>query len=131
MAFVIDAFDEKKQDGTWIDYDGSRFLVAWSGNPKYIAADKRIKRVNRVSEQKAYDKISDDKKKEILCEALSEGVLLGWEDVILSDGSDFPYTQDNAKKALLMNHEFLTWVLENAVENDNYRKELTSETVKK
>jgi len=126
MSFVIDAFDESKQEGTWLTLEGSKFLIAWAQNPNFQREYKRL-----TQSYKDVTKLSSTAQKELTCEALSKTILLDWKDVNMSDGTSVPYSQETAKAALMQNPELLEWVTSNSVELDNFRKDSIKDTVKK
>lgn len=126
MAFVIDAFDESKQEGTWLTLEGSKFCIAWYQNPNFQREYKRL-----TQPYKDVSKLSSTAQKDITCEALSKTVLLDWKDVRMADGTEVPYNQETAKAALIKNPELLEWVTNNSMELDNFRKDNIKTTIKK
>jgi hypothetical protein len=92
-----------EENGVWEDIGDAKFLIARTGNKKYIKyLSREFKKNQKVLDRKddAADKLSE----EIMIEAIARTILLDWSGVKV-DGREFPYTQENAKKALAL-HDF-------------------------
>ena len=82
-------------EGSWQDVGDARFLVARSGNRKYIKkliklAERNKKTLDRKDDEA--DKLSDS----IMIDVLAETILLGWEGVSFK-GAPMLYSVENAK----------------------------------
>jgi hypothetical protein len=45
MAFNIYSVDEAKQsEGTWVEFEGSEFCIAYANNPTFLKEKKRLER---------------------------------------------------------------------------------------
>lgn len=90
--------EDLENGGTWMELGDAKFLIARSGNKKYVrklskAVERNKKLLDRGDD--AADKLSE----QIMVETLAETVLLGWEGVAFK-GEALPYSQENAKMLL-------------------------------
>ena len=110
--------DTLENDGTWMEVGDAKFLIARSGNKKYIrklskAVERNKKQLDRKDD--SADKLSD----EIMATVISETLLLGWEGVAYK-GKLLPYTTENAK--MLMTHkDFRKQIMELADDFDSFK----------
>lgn len=126
MAFIADAFDEKKiQDGRWCEYEGSKFLIARSDNDRYRKAISELLREAKKEEMDA----SEIGNRERLLHGTY--LLVDWEGVIKADGSSLKYTPEAASKAMRFDRDFHDWVLRQSSDNAQYRHDDILETEKK
>ena len=129
MAFNIYSVDENKQtEGTWVEFEGSEFCIAYANNPTFIKAKKRLERpYERKIRQ---NKLNEEDQRRITCEALVEGVLVDWKNV--TDGKkEIPYSKEIATEALRLNPDLLGFVVEVAADIANYKKEDVEATASK
>lgn len=93
MAFVFGAVDRKKIDtGSWFESDGQKFLVARHDNARYQGAIESLKRPHARAFQR--NEVSAGVLEDIICRAMSQALLLGWEGVSDAAGKPVPYTQE-------------------------------------
>lgn len=124
--FNIDSFDDNKQEnGTWVKYGGSEFLIAASDNPKYIRTVSRL--VKPYKKQIEKGGLDPEVSADLTCEAMAEAVLLDWKKVRDSTGKEVTYSKEIAKTALIKNKELRNFVSEFSQEFDNFRREEISE----
>lgn len=126
--FEINAFDEKKQEGTWVEYGGGEFLISWAHNPKFQKAYKRITKPYKKQIDK--DTLDGELSTKLLCEAFAETILLDWKNVS-SDGVEIKYSREAAMGALINNPEFRDFVAGFSAELENFKKEEVEEVSKK
>ena len=110
--------DTLENDGTWMEMGDAKFLIARSGNKKYVrkltkAVDRHKKLLDRKDD--AADKLSD----EIMIGVIAETVLLGWEGVAYK-GAPLSYSVDNAK-TLLGHKDFRRQIMELAEDFDAFK----------
>lgn len=122
MAFVIGAGDKNKQeDGIWVDYANSRFLVAYSKNAKYTRAITALRKPYEHQINKG--KLDNDTMESILYKAMAQGILLDWEGVIGPDGKEAAYSQEMAEEALKGDPDFREFILSTAENFDAFKRE--------
>jgi len=117
--FQIDADLSSLESGVWEEYQGSKFLIAHISNSKFQRALSRYQLPHR---RKIADGTLDpEKNKEIVARAMSEGVLLGWENVVDSNKQEVKYTPQLAYSALMRDPEFRDFVSEFAMAMSNFK----------
>lgn len=116
--FIIDAFDETKQeDGEWFEFEGAEFLIASVESPKFIRTYERLQKPYK----KSRSEISQETSLKLICEALADAVLLDWRNVYQSAAKKpVEYSKETAKQALIKNKKLREFVTEVAAEQDNY-----------
>lgn len=88
----------KAQQGVWLEYGGSRFLVAREGNPEHIA--KLTKLIREARESGEYVDETDKLAFETIeIRAMIGTVLRDWE--VKSGGKDLAFTIEVAEESLL------------------------------
>lgn len=125
MSVNVDNSTKKQSEGVWTKYNGSKFKVASTGSTKFQRILNRLQAPHRKKIEKGTldPKIS----KEILCEAMAEGLLLDWQDVVDKDGNQVPFTPEIAFKALLNNDDLKDHLSEFAQDLENFRAEEIAE----
>lgn len=119
--FKFDADIPVIEDGVWADYQGSRFLVAHMSNMKFQRALARHQQpYRRKIEQGSIDPQTS---KDLVCKAMSEGLLLDWKDVTSKTGESVPYTPQAGYVALSKNPEFRDFISDFAMNLSNFRAE--------
>lgn len=118
---IFDADLSSVDDGVWKSYNGSDFRVAHISNTKFQRALARLQQPYRrkLQEGSLDPKINQD----IVCQAMSEGVLLDWNKVVTKKGVAVEYSKENAHTLLKRDPEFRDWVTEIATQMANYREE--------
>lgn len=116
--------DNLENEGTWVEVGDAEFLIARSGNKKYVrkltkAVDRHKKLLDRKDD--AADKLSD----EIMVAVVAETILLGWKGVSFK-GAPMAYSADNAK-TLLAIKDFRRQIMELAEDFDAYKAVLEQE----
>lgn len=117
--------DRLENEGTWMELGDAKFLIARTGNKKYVrklskAVDRHTKLLSRKDD--VADKLSD----EIMVSVIAETILLGWEGVSFK-GEKMPYTLENAK-TLLAIKDFRRQIIELADDFDAYKAVEEKET---
>lgn len=119
--FNIDADLNNVDSGVWANFEGSKFLVAHISNMKFQRAISRLQQPHRRKIESG--QLDPKTNRDIVCEALSEAVLLDWQEVINKDKEPIPYTSKTAFVALSKNPEFRDFISEFATNLSNYRSE--------
>lgn len=121
MALIFDQKLDKTHEGTWTTFEGSRFKIAHSGNVKFQRSLSRL----QLPHRKKIDKgtIDPQTSKEIVCEAMSEGLVLDWENVKASDGSDVKFSKENCKISLLNHDDLREFVQEFSSDLENFKND--------
>jgi len=124
--FKFDADTSLTDDGVWVEYQGSKFLVAHMSNMRFQRALARHQQPHRRKiEQGSLD---PEVGKTLVCRAMSEGLLLNWQGVgSTKTGEEVPYTPDAGFTALFRNPEFRDFISDFAMNLSNFRKEAVEE----
>lgn len=107
--------------GTWVDYQGARFLVAHAGNSKFQRTMARLQKPFRRKLERNEMDPADQKR--ILIQALGEAILLGWDGVKDASENDVPFSRDMAVKALSNDEGFREFVMETSMDMENFKLE--------
>lgn len=114
----IDKKTTRTEEGTWLPYDGSDFLIAHISNLRFQRLFQKYQQAyKRKIEAGTLDPAVS---KEIICKAMSEGIVLDWRKVQNDTGQDVPYSAETAFGVLLNNAEFREWVSEASMNLANY-----------
>ncbi len=118
---IFDADLSSVDDGVWKQYENAEFLVAHISNMKFQRALSRLQQPHR---RKLQEGTLDPKTNQgIVCEAMSEGVLLGWKGVKTRKGDEVAYSKESALQLLKRDPGFRDWVTEISTQIANYRDE--------
>tara|TARA_R110000751_G_scaffold10671_3_gene38654 strand:- start:2754 stop:3149 length:396 start_codon:yes stop_codon:yes gene_type:complete len=119
---------EIEKEGTWVDYrDGSKIKVARIGNPNFTRNHTaKLKPYRR--KQRAGD-LDDALETRLLCEVISETVLLDWEGFD-NNGKPFKYTKSAAFDLLQKHIDFRNEVVEIASTEEVFHQELAEDSEK-
>lgn len=107
--------------GVWKDYEGSSFLVAHISNMKFQRALARLQQPHRRRLQEGT--LDPKTNQSIVCEAMAEGVLLGWKDVKNKAGDVVEFSKANALSLLTRDPGFRDWITEISTQIANFRDE--------
>jgi len=101
---MLDIFSQYATDealenqGTWVEHGDAMFLIARSGNRKYIKLlSTEVEKNQQLLDKK--DEAADALSDKIMINTLADSVLLGWENVGYK-GAPLEYSKDNAKMLL-------------------------------
>lgn len=98
---------DPKVQAEWIEYDGSRFLIAPANN---IAFKNKTLEMFKMSEiQGGIDNLSAKKVVEIEAEVKAHTILLDWEKVE-DQGVSVSYNPEKAKEMIVNYEPFRTWL---------------------
>lgn len=106
------------EHGKWFEYDGSRFLIAAHGTPRYQRAlTKHGKKNQAAIRRDDFETLNG-----MAVEVMADAILLDWEDV--KDGEkDFPYSRANAVTLLSSAMEFKAFVEQSSMNLANFIQE--------
>ena len=123
--FQYDADNSALDEGVWRTYQGSKFKIAHVSNIGFQRLLAKLQQPHRKKlEQGALDPQTS---KEMLCEAISQKVLLDWQDVRDKSGERTPYSSAAGFKALMGDPEFRDFVSDVAASAANFRDEEVKE----
>jgi hypothetical protein len=112
------ANQQLEENGTWIALDDAEFLIAAHLNKRHRKGLDRWRQKLSAGLRKQDPKAIED----LTVQAAADGVLLGWRGNVTLSGQALPYNRDNAV-ALLKVRALREWVLEQAVNVQNFRDE--------
>jgi len=127
---------EKENQGVWVELEGLKLLIARFGNEgceKFALEHELIgKQFSKGSARALISSASKagDKQKDLIIKAISQHVLLDWENLQDDDGKDIPFSEGKAHEILTKYPEFLSLVLEYALDVERFRKNKEEELVK-
>ena len=124
MSIVVNAKNDKLSQGTWVEYAGSQFLIAHSSNMKFQRVFARLQAPHRSKIDKGT--LDPEMSKNLICKAFSQALILGWKDVIDSEGAPVEFTEDMAYQALMNNPDLLEYVQEVSNNLAYYKDEETA-----
>lgn len=110
MAIVINANTTKVDDGVWVDYGGSKFLVSHSSNLKFQRIFSRLQAPHRSKIEKGT--LDPAISRQLVCKAFSQGIIHDWEDVVDSDGNNVAFSPEVCEQALMNNPDLLEYIQE-------------------
>lgn len=119
--FKFDADTPNLDTGAWAEFQGSKFLIAHISNMRFQRALARLQQPHRRKLEAGT--LDPQMNKDIICKAMAEGVLIGWDKVANSAGQETPYTPAAAFTALSKSPEFRDFVSEFATNLSNFRSE--------
>lgn len=118
---IFDADLSSVDNGVWKSYENSNFLVAHISNMKFQRALARLQQPHR---RKLQEGTLDPKTNQaIVCEAMAEGILLGWKDVKTRKGDAVEFNKDNALALLKRDPAFRDWVTDISTQIAHFREE--------
>lgn len=130
MAFTIAAVDQDaEENGTWAEYRGGKFLIARNSNIRFQRAINRLQQPHFKKIMKG--KLDPQVAREATCEAMAEGILMGWKEVVDESGKAVKFTKETAKQYLLADTDFREFVAEFSDDSANYRNDYVEELVGK
>lgn len=120
---------KKVNGGVWVQIgESSEILVASINNEAYRKLMARLLEPHRHFEQ-ARKPIPPDITKAIGIKAISQTILLGWRGILEDDGTEIPYSTEEAAKALEIEY-FSELVIQNAMNRDLFRTDNEDDNTK-
>lgn len=116
-----------EDEGVWIDFGaGMQLKVARLGNQKCQDLVARLQRPHLKKMRKG--NLSQVEIDEIMRKAISECVLLGWENLLDEKDNPIPYSTEKAFE-LLGTKDFMSEVMGIAQDADNFRDEVQEDSL--
>jgi len=94
--------------------DEIKFFIAKWANEKH---EKEMLRRQKQLQASRYSKTRNTR---IQCEMFADTILIGWENVLDTDGNDHPATRENKLAALIKFKDLRDQILEFSMDNMNY-----------
>ena len=106
-------------EGVWKQWGDTRFKIAHISNMKFQRALSRLQQPHR---KKLENGTIDPKvNRDIVCQAMAEGVVIDWDGVKDKAGNTVPYSVDMAFKALSRDPDMRDFVSDIASNMAHYR----------
>ena len=120
MFNIDNANKDAEEKGVWGKFQGSEFLVSHISNFEFQRIFSRLQLPYRKKIEKG--NLDPETTLDIMCEAMSKGILRDWDKVTDKSGEEVPYSQELAYKALTNNADLREWVTEFATDLDNFKE---------
>jgi len=127
----INAVNKTAQvEGQWVDYDATTSfkIASLANNTRYIKLNEQLEKMHGKGPKR---KMDAETKLYVNTKTIAETVLLDWKGVTGDGKTELEYTPDIGQQALANNPDILGFIIDYAVEIDNYRQEETAEKAKK
>lgn len=121
MTINIDNQNNLTTEGVWTNFGGSKFKVAHTGNAKFQRALNRLQAPHRKAIEKG--KLDPIEGKEIICQAMSEGLVVDWSGVTDKTGAEVKFDRTLCFTALKNNEDLREFIQEFATDLENFRTE--------
>lgn len=116
----IDNDNSLLSQGCWVEYEGSRFLVAHMSNAAFQRAVMRGQAPYRKKiEAGSLDPVIS---RDIMSKAMADSLVLSWDKVVDKDGKAVEFTSELCYKALKNNEDLRDFLSEFSMNLDNFRK---------
>lgn len=131
---MLDIFSKYETDesaeanGVEVPLGTAKLLIARVGNPNYTKKLTSLVERHKVAldiEGPEADALNE----KLLVETIADTILLGWSGVCDREGKEFPYSKDNARKALAMK-DFRQDVMKLASDMEAYKVKAEAEAGK-
>ena len=130
MAFTIANVDQgAEENGTWVEYRGGNFLIARNSNIRFQRAINQLQQPHFKKIMKG--KLDPQIARESTCEAMADGILMNWKDVIDEKGNEVKFSKELGKQYLLADTDFREFVAEFSDDSANFRKDHIDEVAGK
>lgn len=123
--FILDTDKKAFADSKWASFEEAKFLIAPTSNLAFQRTFARLQAPFR----KKLEKGSLDPKisQQISCEAIADSLLLDWKDVFSPDGKAVAFNKELAQKLLIQRPDIREFVMEFALELENFKVENVKE----
>ena len=118
---VVNQNTDTLTQGAWVDYGGSKFLIAHSSSLKFQRVFSRLQAPHRSKVEKGT--LDPAISKEIVCQAFSKAIILDWKDVVDDKGVDVEFSSDMAFQALMCNTDLVEYIQEASTNLANFKAE--------
>lgn len=103
-------------EGVWEEIDGLRLLIARNNNPEYL---KRIRKYAKPL-SRSRRQVKMETAEDIAMRAMSETILLNWENLQNDDDEDIPYSCEKAFELMKEHRDFYEMVLEISRDSERF-----------
>lgn len=129
MSFIIPSEPvESIEQGTWVDYEGSKLKIAYAASPNFMRIRQKLEQPHRRKiESGTMDPVEH---KTLITRAMSKGLLLDWKGVLDAKGQPAPFSQELAYQAMSYDEDLREFVMEVAVNLQNFKSQSLKEDIK-
>ena len=122
----VDNEFSKTKDGVWVEFEGSRFLIAHMSNLRFQRklANLRQPHLSKINRNTIDPKLSQ----EITCKAMAGTILLGWDHVVNNVGEKVEFTEELAASVLVKQPDVREFVSDYAVNLEHFRDDQIEQT---
>ena len=122
----VDNEFSKTKDGVWVEFEGSRFLIAHMSNLRFQRklANLRQPHLSKINRNTIDPKLSQ----EITCKAMAGTILLGWDHVVNNVGEKVEFTEELAASVLIKQPDVREFVSDSAVNLEHFRDDQIEQT---
>ena len=122
----VDNEFSKTKDGVWVEFEGSRFLIAHMSNLRFQRklANLRQPHLSKINRNTIDPKLSQ----EITCKAMAGTILLGWDHVVHNVGEKVEFTEELAASVLIKQPDVREFVSDYAVNLEHFRDDQIEQT---
>ena len=122
----VDNEFSKTKDGVWVEFEGSRFLIAHMSNLRFQRklANLRQPHLSKINRNTIDPKLGQ----EITCKAMAGTILLGWDRVVNSAGEKVEFTEELAASVLIKQPDVREFVSDYAVNLEHFRDDQIEQT---
>lgn len=123
---------EKETQGVWVDIDAAtdaKVKVARLGTARYYQVYNQILQKIAPNPQILTKEQQDEVGRRVLSESLAECILLDWSNFVTLEGTELPYSKEEALKLLNLD-QFLELILTFSQQVERYHKYALDEAVK-
>lgn len=115
----------RSENGVWTEWRGGQFLIAHMSSISFQRALSRAQQPYRKKiEAGTLDPLLLRK---VTCQAMSEGMLLDWKDVVDKSGQQVKYEPAHGLRMLQNNAEFREFVSDFAMQLTNFHNDAVEE----
>ena len=116
-------------DGVWKTYSGARIKIGRAGSTEWLREQENLERPYKKKIEKGT--LSAVVKRDLNVRNLARTILLDWDGVLGEDEKPVSYTEELGFQLLSENPEFLEFVMDVALDNDNFKSEQENKIAKK
>ena len=116
-------------DGVWKTYSGARLKIGRAGSTEWLREQENLERPYKKKIEKGT--LSAVVKRDLNIRNLARTILLDWDGVLGEDDKPVSYTEELGFQLLSENPELLEFVMDVALDNDNFKHEQETKTAKK
>ena len=116
-------------DGVWVSYSGVKLKIGRAGSTEWLKAQEDLERPFKKKIEKGT--LSATVKRDLNVRNLARTILLDWDGVIDENDKPVAYNEEIGTQALLDDPDLLEFVMDTALDNDNFRTEQVDKTAKK